>query len=131
MKERSIVCFVELKTTLKAKKDDDRVEHALLQVQAAIEHFHPEGRSGGTRNHGDDHHDEWATGSDPIAVVPEPEHEVIALVVTFRSLPRRAPEAPRKLGSKTLYRAVVQVSPAVMNRAETTFSQLVRLAGRP
>lgn len=131
LKQRSIVCFVELKTTLKAKEGEDRVERALLQVQAAVEHFHPVGRSGGTRNHGDDHHDEWASGSDPIAVVPEPEHEVIALVVTFRSLPRRAPEAPRKLGNKTIYRAVVQVSPAVMNRAATTFGELLRLAGRP
>jgi hypothetical protein len=131
---QSIVCFVELKSTLKQPVDDpgtpDRTERALSQLEAAVAHFHPAGRAGGSRAPGDDHHDAWTSGDDALTVMPTASHEVLGVVVTYRSLPRRPPEAPRQVGPTVVRRAVVQVSPATMNRAATTFSRLLELAGR-
>ncbi|MGQ0508421.1 MAG: hypothetical protein ACT4TC_24245 [Myxococcaceae bacterium] len=128
--ERSIVCFVELKTTLKDKEGMDRSERALQQLEAAVTHFHPAERSGGSRTHGDDHHDAWRDGDDTLVVMPARDHEVVAIVVAYRAVPRRPPEPPRKVGQSVVFRAVIQVSPAQMNRAETSFSRLLQLAGR-
>ncbi len=130
--DRSIVCFVELKTTMKPKEgeeEDDRAVRGLSQVDSAVDHFHPFGRSGKPRSHGDDHHDAWRDGNDDIEFLPGRAHEVVAIAATFRSPPRRPPEPPRQVGTKKVIRAVVHVHPATNNKAELTLKRLLALAG--
>lgn len=123
----SVVCFIELKTTLKA--DEDRAVKALAQVESALTHFHPSERAGRPRSHGDEHHDRFTSGDDELEVHPARDHRVLALGVTFRALPRLPPVRPLRMGDRDVLRAVIQVSPAKMNRAEVSFRRLLQLAG--
>lgn len=124
---RSIVCFVELKSTLKPKEGkEDPVTRAFAQLNASTSHFHPAAGS-----HGAEHHESWSSGAETLAVMPSKNHEVIELVVAYRAVPRQPPEPPRVVGSTRVHRKVVQVSPAVAGRAETSFEKLMALAGLP
>lgn len=128
--DRTIVCFVELKSHLRTEEGtEDPSARALAQLASATQHFHPFGRGGGEHAHGDDHHDAWRDGEDELAVRPASDHEVIELVVAYRAVPRRPAEPPRRVGATLVHRKVVQVSPAIANRAEKSLVQLLQLAG--
>ena len=127
---RAVAVFVELKSTLKPKKTgESRLEGAFAQVDAAVEHFHPSGRSGRPPTHGDHHHAAFVDASDPVEVMQAAGHDVVAVVVTFKQVPRDAPRPPRQLGEKLVVCAPVQVSPADRNRAEIELATLLRHAG--
>lgn len=132
--DRTVVIFLELKSTLKPRRDGaSRLDNAFDQLYASISHFHPTGRSGNgqasSSTHGDVHHTAFSTGKDPIVVLPDINHDVVAVVVTFKQVPRDAPLPPMILGGKTVVRAAVQVSPADRNRAEIDLEKLLRQTG--
>jgi hypothetical protein len=93
----------------------DPAAHALEQLQAAWEHFHPFGAS----STGDKHHEAWRAGTDALAYLPDAEHEVIGIAVGYRQVPRPPPIAPiLVMGRKRALRVVVPISTAQANRAE-------------
>jgi len=125
--DRSLVCFIELKAT--TKQEVKRVERAHAQLESAVEHFHPYGRSGEARSHGDDHHDAWRDHKDEVTFMPDKAHEVIEMAITFRALPRLPPMAARVVGNKKVFRAAVQVHGAQRHRVSVTLRRLLALAG--
>ncbi len=132
---RSFVCFVELKSSMKVRtgKEDKKppaAEHSLEQLKGGIRHFHPFASSGEDRSHGDDHHDAWRSGEDPLEFLPDADHEVIGIAVGFRQVPRPAPSAlPLNMGGKRVMRVVIPIHGAQANRATIAFDELLRKAG--
>lgn len=130
--DRSYVCFIELKSSMKPKPDkkESPAEHALAQLEGGIRHFHPSGLSGQNRSHGDEHHDLWRTGEDALEFQPDAEHVVIGVAVGFRQVPRPPPTAALlKLGRKQVVRAVIPIHGAQANQATIAFDELLKRAG--
>ncbi len=131
---RTFVCFVELKSSMKVRPDkQDKkppADYALDQLEGGIRHFHPFAVSGGTRAHGDEHHDAWRSGEDPLDFLPDAEHEVIGIAVGFRQVPRPPPVAPLfDMGGKQVVRVVIPIHGAQANHAMIAFDELLRRAG--
>jgi len=123
---RSYVVFIELK----ASDDPDKgkkgkVVDADEQLRSIIEHFHPYGRSGEARRHGDEHHDRWSDGEDELEVMPSPEHAVVALAL-FRRLVARTPPIVRRVGSREVIQVFAPFHGASRNILERTFRELLR-----
>ena len=135
LNDRAYVCFIELKSSMKERtrkhdKTSHPAEHSFAQLEGGIRHFHPFGTSGGPKTHGDEHHEAWRSGEDPLDVVPDAEHAVIGIAVGFRQVPRPPPLAPLlTLGNKRVMRVVVPIHGAQANRATITFDDLLRRAG--
>ncbi|WNG62267.1 hypothetical protein F0U59_51885 [Archangium gephyra] len=129
---RTYVCFIELKSSMKIRKDKKPppAEHALEQLKGGIEHFHPFEATGRDRSHGDEHHDEWRAGEDALDFLPDADHEVIGIAVGFRHAPRPPPLAPLlNMGDKRVMRVVVPIHGAQANQATIPFDDLLRRAG--
>jgi hypothetical protein len=124
--EGSLVCFLELKASLKT--DPEKHRRAMAQIEGGVQHFAPTGRMGGVRSHGDDHHDRWSSGDDLPATAPDNRHRVAGIVVAFRQLPRMPPEPPRTVCGKEIVISVVQVSLEKYNQASITLEGLLRKA---
>ncbi len=118
----SWVCFLELKGSAAFEK-------AFQQLEKAAIHFAPAARgSGGSRTHGDEHHDHFANGTDALEVVPAGNHAVVGVFVTFRQLPRVLPKTV-SLAGKEVRIIAIQLTKRHPNRAETTPRELLRKAG--
>jgi len=129
---RTYVCFVELKASMqpRGKKKTPHADHALEQLRGGIDHFHPFEATGGNRSHGDEHHDAWRSGEDPLEFLPDAEHEVIGIAVGFRQMPRQPPSASLlNRGGKRVMRVVVPIHGAQNNRATIGFDELLKRAG--
>lgn len=130
--DRSYVCFVELKSSMRQKPDKNEppAAHALAQLEGGIRHFHPSGATGGARAHGDEHHDAWREGEDALTFLPDANHEIVGVVVGFRQVPRPPPVAPiLRMGNKLVVRAVVPIHGAQANQATVAFEELLKKAG--
>lgn len=124
------VCFIELKTSMRPKEDkEDPSTRALGQLEGGVLHFHPVGRGTPEANHGAFHHDEWERQADRLEVTPPKHHHVIGIVVGFRHVPRPPPTNLIQIGAARVRLVVVPLSGNERNRAWTTFSNLLRLAG--
>lgn len=124
------VCFIELKTSMKSKQSkEDPAQRAIGQLAGGIEHFHPLGRGTSGANHGAFHHDQWEQQTDALVVTPPKDHHVIGIAVGFRHVPRPPPTNLVRVGNARVRLAVVPLSGSERNRARTTFSNLLRLAG--
>ena len=80
-------------------------------------------------NHGAFHHDAWERQADRLDVTPPKHHHVIGIVVGFRHVPRPPPTNLIQIGAARVRLVVVPLSGNERNRASTTFSNLLRLAG--
>lgn len=116
-----LVCFVEIKGSWDQK--------AIAQIHGAATHFHPAGRSGKTRTHGDDHHDRWSDGGDPIDPMPATTHPVVGLAIGFHHVPRPPPSQDVTLGAKRLRVRAIQISRQHHNLAILDFKDLLRRNG--
>lgn len=124
------VCFIELKTSMRPKETkEDPALRALGQLEGGIVHFHPVERGTTKANHGAFHHDQWEQEKDIIEVTPPKNHHVIGIAVGFRHVPRPPPTNLIRVGTARVRLAVVPLSGSERNRAKTTFSNLLRLAG--
>ena len=112
----SVVCFVELKGT--------HDEKAMEQLASAVDHFHPAGRTGDPRSHGDDHHDRWAAGDDAWAHMPPATHQVVGIAISFHRVVRDPPSF-RSLGGKRVGLVAVQVA-RERNQAVVAFDRFLR-----
>jgi len=116
------VCFIEMKGI-------SDTERAFQQLEGGARHFCPNGRSGGARTHGDEHHDAWTAGEDKLHVMPTNDHRTIGVFVTFRALPQRIPQPPLQIANSSFVRSAVQVSKKKPNWAEVSPRALLRKAG--
>jgi hypothetical protein len=124
------VCFIELKTSMRPKESkQDPAQLALGQLEGGIVHFHPTARGTSAANHGAFHHDQWEHQVDMLEVTPPKHHRVLGIAVGFRHVPRPPPTNVVPVGAARVRLAVVHLSGAERNRATTTFSNLLRLAG--
>jgi hypothetical protein len=126
------VIFVEITGTVKLKEKArqvvDPMDRKAAQIDAGVEHFHPAGRSGATRSHGDAHHDRWEAGEDLPTPVPAKSHRVAGVVLGFHQ------QARTPLGPKTFYghrvpRLVWSPVPSTRNRAVIQLADLARQLG--
>jgi hypothetical protein len=122
---QSYVVFVELK----ASDDPDKgkkgkMVDATEQLQSMIEHFHPYGRFGGSRRHGDEHHDRWRDGEDLLEVMPRSDHRVVGLAL-FRRLGVRTPPVLRRVGDREVIQVFALFHGALRNRLERSFRELL------
>jgi hypothetical protein len=115
----SIVCFVELKGT--------HDERAMDQLAGTVDHFHPAGRQGAARAHGDEHHDRWSAGEDTWAHMPSADHRVVGVAIGFHRVPR-APPTFNTLGGKNVGVVAVQVA-RERNQAVVSLEQVLRNNG--
>lgn len=126
------VIFVELTGTVKLRKQGDKVvdpmDRKAAQIDAGIEHFHPSGRSGAARSHGDDHHDRWGAGEDLPEPVPARSHRVAGVVIGFHQQ-ARTPLGPKLFHGQRVPRLVWSPVPSSRNRAEIPIADLARQLG--
>ena len=124
------VCFIELKTSMRPKENKEApTSRALGQLEGGVRYFHPVGRGTPQANRGAFHHDAWERHADQLDVTPPKNHHVIGIVVGFRHVPRPPPTTLVRLGASRVRFAVIPLSGNETNRASTTFSNLLRLAG--
>ena len=132
------VLFVELTASVQlkvrnAKKSrpvvvEDPMVRKERQLDGMVEHFHPAERTGGTRTHGDDHHDAWRDGGDPLPILPSAAHRVGAIVLGFHQQ-ARTPIGPKVVGGRSVNRAVWSPVASSRNRAAVSFGQIARQLG--
>lgn len=126
----SYVIFVELTHSMRPRthRRDPRPRDPALrkmeQLQSAIDHFHPQGRGGGERTHGDEHHDRWAAGEDEPDPLPAKEHRVGGIVLSFHLEARSLP-LMTQMGGRTVKRVVWSPVPSSRQQAEITLEQLL------
>ncbi|MDI7267628.1 MAG: hypothetical protein QME96_06510 [Myxococcota bacterium] len=101
------VCFVELKGTVKPTE----AQRPFSQLLAGVRHFAPEAALGGSRGHGDDHHDRWRGGDDRPAANGKPiriarEHEIRAAVLVSRGGTRLPPRWHDVAGMRVFFAVV-------------------------
>jgi hypothetical protein len=126
------VIFVELTGTVKLREKAGQIVDPMIrkaaQIDAGIEHFHPSGRSGAARSHGDDHHDRWGAGEDLPAPVPARSHRVAGVVIGFHQQ-ARTPLGPRTFHGQRVPRLVWSPVPSTRNRAVIKLADLARQLG--
>ncbi|HYO51468.1 hypothetical protein [Archangium sp.] len=122
---QSYVVFVELKASDDPEKGKKgKMVDATEQLQSMIEHFHPYGRSGGRRRHGDEHHDRWRSEEDVLEVMPKREHAVVGLAL-FRRLGGRTPPVVQRVGGRDVIQVFAPFHGALRNRLERSFRELL------
>jgi hypothetical protein len=124
-----LVCFLELKATMKG--DPEVYRRAKEQVTGGIRHFCPEGRQGGPRTHGDEHHDRFAAGADALLVVPAKDHLVRGVSIALRQAPPRPLPTRELIGGKDIDFLLISVPAEGFNRARLTLEELCRKVGVP
>jgi hypothetical protein len=126
------VIFVELTGTVKLRKKAGKLEDPMIrkaaQIDAGIEHFHPAGRSGAARSHGDDHHDRWAAGDDLPTPAPTRSHRVAGVVLGFHQQ-ARTPLGPATFHGQRVPRLVWSPVPSTRNRAVIRLADLAQQLG--
>lgn len=127
----SVVCFIELKASMRDRLDKQpKIQRSIAQLDAGLRHFCPSGQMRGHETHGDEHHARWRDGEDELPVMPDREHRVATLAVTYRQLPR--PLAGEvESGGRKVWQAAVQLRQSGFNRAEIEFKELLRKAAVP
>jgi hypothetical protein len=133
-----VIVFVELTVSvqLKVKKAtgsgaapvEDPIDRKQRQIDGIIGHFHPAGRTGGTRTHGDGHHDAWRDGRDLPTILPSADHRVGAIVLGFHQQ-ARDPLGPIRVGGRAVPRAVWSPVPNDRNRASVAFRRIAAQLG--
>jgi hypothetical protein len=126
------VIFVELTGTVKLREKAGQIVDPMVrkaaQIDAGVDHFHPSGRSGGARSHGDDHHDRWQAGEDLPTSVPARSHRVAGVVIGFHQQ-ARTPLGPKLFHGHRVPRLVWSPVPSTRNRAVIEFGDLARQLG--
>lgn len=126
------VIFVELTGTVKLRVKGgqlvDPMDRKAAQIDAGIEHFHPSGRSGAARSHGDDHHDRWEAGEDLPSPVPARSHRVAGVVIGFHQQ-ARTPLGPKLFHGQRVPRLAWSPVPSMRNRAVIRLEDLARQLG--
>jgi hypothetical protein len=126
------VIFVELTGTVKLRQKAgqtvDPMVRKAAQIDAGIEHFHPSGRSGTVKSHGDEHHDRWMAGDDLPAPLPPRSHRVAGVVLGFHQQ-ARTPLGPKTFHGQRVPRLVWSPVPSTRNRAEIRLADLARQLG--
>ena len=126
------VIFVELTGTIKLRKKAGEIVDPMIrkaaQIDAGIEHFHPAGRAGAARSHGDDHHDRWAAGDDLPTPAPARSHRVAGVVLGFHQQ-ARTPLGPMTFHGQRVPRLVWSPVPSARNRAVIRLADLARQLG--
>jgi hypothetical protein len=126
------VIFVELTGTVKLREKAGQIVDPMVrkaaQIDAGVDHFHPSGRSGGARSHGDDHHDRWQAGEDLPTPVPARLHRVAGVVIGFHQQ-ARTPLGPKLFHGHRVPRLVWSLVPSTKNRAVIEFGDLARQLG--
>lgn len=131
-----IVVFIELTQSMRprlkktggARALVDPMERKVRQLDAAARHFHPFGRTGAARTHGDEHHDRWRDGMDQPSVLPRTGHRVGGLVLGFHQT-ARTPVGPTTIGGVRVARAVWSPVPSTRGRAEIALADVARQLG--
>lgn len=135
-----VVVFLELtqsvKVRVKAKRgaaageteEVDPITRKTRQIDGGAAHFHPSHRTGGSKTHGDEHHDRWAAGADLPDLAPDRHHRVGGLVIGFHQS-ARAPVGPTLVGGVRVPRAVWSPVPSSRGHAEITFRDVARQLG--
>lgn len=96
------VCFIELKGTVRGEQ---RAPRALDQLASGVAHFAPLGRRGEAPGHGDEHHDRWSAGQDLLSVMPDTEHMVSCVIVTFSGAARVPHQTATVAGKRVAWMA--------------------------
>ncbi len=101
------VCFIEIKGAVKPEK----AQRPFSQLLAGVRHFAPKAALGGSRGHGDDHHDRWRRGDDRPAANRKPiriarGHELRAAVLVSRGGTRLPPRRDDVDGMKVFFAVV-------------------------
>ena len=130
----SFVLFVDLTMSMRPRKKKgadaptDPCDHKFAQLLDGIRHFHPVGRSGGNRVHGDDHHDAWSRQEDLPVISIGAAHRVGGLGIGFHHAARVLPKQ-EWMGGKLVRRAVWSPVRSGRGEAEVTLEQIFRNLG--
>jgi hypothetical protein len=132
---QSFVLFVELTQSFKPRAHRrkpvpvDPAPRKMKQLQDAIDHFHPRGKAGGARCHGDEHHDAWQRGDDlPYADVSH-DHWVGGIAIGYDHEARSLPPPHVVMNGKLVKLAIWSPVPSTRGKGEVRLKDLFRNLG--